>query len=89
MLWDLCMSFGRVLNVSPFSLADLDNAICHRERNVLVEIRTILICLSRMKVSSVTWAEYLYYFLDMTKIEEHSGNNASIRRVIMVLLTLI
>ncbi|KAL6599957.1 hypothetical protein ACP70R_045608 [Stipagrostis hirtigluma subsp. patula] len=74
MLWDLCMSFGRVLNVSPFSLADLDNAICDRERNVLVEIHTILTCscISRMKVSSVTWAEYLCYFLEMTKIEEHS-----------------
>ncbi|KAL6623693.1 hypothetical protein ACP70R_033572 [Stipagrostis hirtigluma subsp. patula] len=88
MLWDLCMSFGRVLNVSQFSLADLDNAICDRERNVLVEIHTILTCISRMKVttslfcgprkgslkvSSVTWAEYLCYFLEMTKIEEHSA----------------
>ncbi|KAG8058996.1 hypothetical protein GUJ93_ZPchr0002g25523 [Zizania palustris] len=36
MVWDFCLSFGRVLNLSPFSLADLENAICHKESNVLL-----------------------------------------------------
>uniref|UniRef100_A0ACD5ZER4 Uncharacterized protein n=1 Tax=Avena sativa TaxID=4498 RepID=A0ACD5ZER4_AVESA len=36
MVWDFCLSFGRVLNLYPFSLADLENAICHKESNVLV-----------------------------------------------------
>jgi len=36
MVWDFCLSFGRVLNLSPFMLADMENAICHKESNVLV-----------------------------------------------------
>uniref|UniRef100_A0A0E0K148 DDT domain-containing protein n=1 Tax=Oryza punctata TaxID=4537 RepID=A0A0E0K148_ORYPU len=43
MVWDFCLSFGRVLNLSPFSLADLENAICHKESNaLLVEIHTAI-----------------------------------------------
>ncbi|KAM0916681.1 hypothetical protein ACQ4PT_010025 [Festuca glaucescens] len=43
MVWDFCMSFGRLLCLSPFSLSDLENAICHKESNVLiVEIHTAL-----------------------------------------------
>ncbi|TVU29702.1 hypothetical protein EJB05_21281, partial [Eragrostis curvula] len=36
MVWDFCMSFGRLLKLSPFSLTDLENAICHKESNVLL-----------------------------------------------------
>lgn len=44
MVWDFCMSFGRLLCLSPFSLSDLENAICHKETNLvlLVEIHTAL-----------------------------------------------
>ena len=43
MVWDFCLSFGRVLNLYPFSLADLENAICHKENNVLImEIHSAL-----------------------------------------------
>ncbi|XP_003575146.1 DDT domain-containing protein DDB_G0282237 [Brachypodium distachyon] len=43
MVWDFCLSFGRVLNLSPFSLADLENAICHKESNaLLVEIHSAM-----------------------------------------------
>jgi hypothetical protein len=43
MVWDFCLSFGRVLNLYPFSLADLENAICHKESNALiVEIHSAL-----------------------------------------------
>lgn len=43
MVWDFCLSFGRVLNLSPFSLVDLENAICHKESNaLLVEIHTAI-----------------------------------------------
>jgi hypothetical protein len=36
MVWDFCLSFGRLLKLSQFSLTDLENAICHKESNVLV-----------------------------------------------------
>ncbi|KAL2521229.1 DDT domain-containing protein [Forsythia ovata] len=31
MVWDFCTSFGRLLNLSPFSLGDFENAICHKD----------------------------------------------------------
>lgn len=43
MVWDFCSSFGRALNLSPFPLTDLENAICHKESNVLlVEIHAAI-----------------------------------------------
>uniref|UniRef100_A0A0A9HDD6 DDT domain-containing protein n=1 Tax=Arundo donax TaxID=35708 RepID=A0A0A9HDD6_ARUDO len=84
MVWDFCSSFGRLLNLSPFSLTDLENAICHKESNVLlVEVHATIFHLlikdkgdyfailqnkkRKLKVSLVTWAEYLCDFLEMTK----------------------
>lgn len=97
MVWDFCSSFGRVLNLSPFPLTDMENAICHKESNVLlVEIHAAMFHLlikdkgdyfsvlqhkkRKLKVSLVTWAEYLCDFLEMTKIEELSSNIATVRR---------
>ncbi|CAM0945664.1 unnamed protein product [Alopecurus aequalis] len=96
MVWDFCLSFGRVLSLYPFSLADLENAICHKENNVLiVEIHSALFYLliedeadyftavqtKRMsKLSLETWAEYLRVFLEMTKSEELSSNIGTVRR---------
>lgn len=95
-VWDFCLSFGRVLNLYPFSLADLENAICHKESNVLiVEIHSALFRLliedegdyftaletrKMSKLSFQTWAEYLRVFLEMTKIEELSSNTGTVRR---------
>ncbi|CAA2967409.1 Hypothetical predicted protein [Olea europaea subsp. europaea] len=31
MVWDFCTSFGRLLSLSPFSLRDFENAICHKD----------------------------------------------------------
>ncbi|GJN21326.1 hypothetical protein PR202_gb08792 [Eleusine coracana subsp. coracana] len=36
MVWDFCLSFSRLLKLSPFSLTDLENAICHKESSVLL-----------------------------------------------------
>uniref|UniRef100_A0A0D9VH33 DDT domain-containing protein n=1 Tax=Leersia perrieri TaxID=77586 RepID=A0A0D9VH33_9ORYZ len=97
MVWDFCLSFGRVLNLSPFSLADLENAICHKESNaLLVEIHAAIFHLlikdegdyfsvlqhkkRKLKVTLVTWAEYLCDFLEMTKIEELSSNISTVRK---------
>uniref|UniRef100_A0A0E0DEM3 DDT domain-containing protein n=1 Tax=Oryza meridionalis TaxID=40149 RepID=A0A0E0DEM3_9ORYZ len=44
MVWDFCMTYGRILCLSPFSLSDLENAICHKESNLvlLVELHAAL-----------------------------------------------
>ena len=44
MVWDFCSSFGRLLCLSPFSLSDLENAICYKESNLVlvVEIHAAL-----------------------------------------------
>ncbi|KAF8653156.1 hypothetical protein HU200_062602 [Digitaria exilis] len=97
MVWDFCSSFGRVLNLFPFPLTDMENAVCHKESNVLlVEIHAAMFHLlmkdkgdyfsvlqnkkRKLKVSLVTWAEYLCDFLEMTKIEELSSTIATVRR---------
>jgi hypothetical protein len=44
MVWDFCLSFGRLLCLSPFSLSDLENAICYKESNLvlIVELHVAL-----------------------------------------------
>ncbi|KAL6885853.1 hypothetical protein ACP4OV_010114 [Aristida adscensionis] len=98
MVWNFCLSFGRLLCLSPFSLTDLENAICHKESNLvlLVEIHAALFHLlmkdkneyftfiqnkkRKLKVSLVTWAEYLCDFLEMMSKEEFSYKVSTIRR---------
>lgn len=45
LVWDFCSSFGRLLHLLPYSLEDFENAICHKESNVvlLVEIHSALL----------------------------------------------
>uniref|UniRef100_A0A0E0KQX9 DDT domain-containing protein n=1 Tax=Oryza punctata TaxID=4537 RepID=A0A0E0KQX9_ORYPU len=98
MVWDFCMSYGRILCLSPFSLSDLENAICHKESNLvlLVELHAALFHLlikdgggyftflqnkrRKLKVTLVTWAEYLCDFLEMTSKEEFSSSLSTVRR---------
>ncbi|CAJ1974765.1 unnamed protein product [Sphenostylis stenocarpa] len=44
MVWDFCMSFGKLLRLSPYSLKDFENAISHKDSNVvlLVESHAVL-----------------------------------------------
>lgn len=98
MVWDFCMSFGRLLCLSPFSLSDLENAICHKETNLVltVEIHTALFHLlikdegdyftflqnkkRKLKVSLLTWKEYLCDFMEMTTKDDFSLNISTVRR---------
>ncbi|RLM65315.1 hypothetical protein C2845_PM16G08200 [Panicum miliaceum] len=98
MVWDFCLSFGRLLCLSPFSLSDLENAICNKESNLIlvVEIHAALFHLlikdegeyftsllnkkKILKVTLVTWAEYLCNFLEMIRKEEFSSKVSTIRR---------
>ncbi|KAL6650576.1 hypothetical protein ACP70R_009501 [Stipagrostis hirtigluma subsp. patula] len=98
MVWFFCLSYGRLLCLSPFSLSDLENAICNKESNLvlLVEIHTALFHLlmkdegeyftflqnkkRKLKVSLVTWAEYLCDFLEMMSKEEFSCKVSTVRR---------
>ncbi|KAK6923684.1 DDT domain [Dillenia turbinata] len=40
MVWDFCSSFGRLLCLSPFSLADFENAINHKDGNSVLLVET-------------------------------------------------
>ncbi|KHG28100.1 DDT domain-containing [Gossypium arboreum] len=40
MVWDFCSSFSRVLNLWPFSLEDFENAICHKDSNLVLIVET-------------------------------------------------
>ncbi|KAJ6857987.1 DDT domain-containing protein [Populus alba x Populus x berolinensis] len=40
MAWDFCSSFCKLLHLSPFSLEDFENAICHKGSNVNLIVET-------------------------------------------------
>ncbi|XP_030504397.2 uncharacterized protein LOC115719475 [Cannabis sativa] len=40
LIWDFCSSFGRLLHLSPYSLEDFENAICHKESNAVLLVET-------------------------------------------------
>ncbi|KAG8640744.1 DDT domain-containing protein DDB_G0282237 isoform X4 [Manihot esculenta] len=40
MVWDFCSSFGRMLHLWPFSLEDFENAICHKDSNLILIVET-------------------------------------------------
>ncbi|KAL4590430.1 hypothetical protein LXL04_003359 [Taraxacum kok-saghyz] len=40
MVWDFCSSYSKLLNLSPFSLDDFENAICHKESNILLIVES-------------------------------------------------
>ncbi|XP_065874127.1 uncharacterized protein [Euphorbia lathyris] len=44
-VWDFCCSFGRMLYLSPSTLEDLENAVCHKESNLslIVEMHSALL----------------------------------------------
>lgn len=44
MVWDFFISFGKFLHLSPFSLEDLESAICHKKSNLnlIVEIHAAI-----------------------------------------------
>ncbi|XP_026662028.2 DDT domain-containing protein DDB_G0282237-like isoform X2 [Phoenix dactylifera] len=45
MVWDFCSSFNRLLHLWPFSLDDFENAICHKDSNLMliVELHSAII----------------------------------------------
>ncbi|KAG6499672.1 DDT domain-containing protein DDB_G0282237-like [Zingiber officinale] len=36
MVWDFCCTFGKLLHLYPFTLDDLENAICHKDTNLIL-----------------------------------------------------
>ncbi|KAK2966250.1 hypothetical protein RJ640_008233 [Escallonia rubra] len=40
MVWNFCSSFGRLLQLSPFSLEDFENALCHKDSNVILIVES-------------------------------------------------
>ncbi|XP_010245411.1 PREDICTED: DDT domain-containing protein DDB_G0282237 [Nelumbo nucifera] len=40
MVWDFCSSFSRLLHLWPFSLEDFENAICHKDSNLILIVES-------------------------------------------------
>ncbi|KAL9225530.1 hypothetical protein vseg_001439 [Gypsophila vaccaria] len=40
MVWDFCSSFSRLLYLWPYSLEDLEKALCHKESNIALIVET-------------------------------------------------
>ncbi|KAI4343507.1 hypothetical protein L6164_010847 [Bauhinia variegata] len=88
MVWDFCTSFGRLLHLSPYSLEDFENAICHKESNVvlLVESHAALLRLlikdrgefssaveNKNRKSKITMITWTDYLCDFLEMIKVSG----------------
>ncbi|GJZ83818.1 DDT domain-containing protein, partial [Tanacetum coccineum] len=40
MVWDFCSSYSKLLNLSPFSLDDFENALCYKESNIVLIVES-------------------------------------------------
>lgn len=98
MIWEFCTSFGRFLHLSPFSIDDFGNALCHKDSNLVLVtechsalLRSLMkdngeyfITLTKkkrkLKITLVTWSEYLCDFLEMSEGAELSTHCSTIRR---------
>ncbi|KAL8199988.1 hypothetical protein R6Q57_011327 [Mikania cordata] len=40
MIWDFCCCFSKLLNLSPFSLDDFENAICYKDSNIVLIVES-------------------------------------------------
>lgn len=40
MVWDFCTSFGRLLNLSPFSLEDFENSLCYKDSTPILIVES-------------------------------------------------
>ncbi|MED6192023.1 hypothetical protein PIB30_006167 [Stylosanthes scabra] len=40
MVWDFCATFGKMLHLFPYSLEDFENAICHKDSNVVLLVES-------------------------------------------------
>ncbi|KAK2384943.1 hypothetical protein P8452_39748 [Trifolium repens] len=96
MVWDFCTSFGKQLNLWPYSLEDFENAICNKDSNVLLveshaalfrvliddggEYTSAIENRKLQKITMVTWSKYLCDFLEMINIPQLRHYGATIRR---------
>lgn len=98
MVWDFCCSYSKFLNLSPFSLDDFENALCHKDSNIALIVESLSALLRllikddgdyfialqkkkrKLKISLVTWTDYLCDFLELTSNDELSTHIPTIRR---------
>ena len=40
MFWYFCSSYSKLLNLSPFSLDDFENALCYKESNIVLIVES-------------------------------------------------
>ncbi|XP_073058027.1 uncharacterized protein [Primulina eburnea] len=40
MIWDFCSSYGRLFNLSPFSLEDFENSVCYKDSTPLLIVES-------------------------------------------------
>ncbi|XP_073099470.1 uncharacterized protein [Elaeis guineensis] len=84
MVWDFCCSFSRLLHLWPFSLEDFENAVCHKDSDLMliVELHSAIIRLlikdesdyfmsiqSKKRKSKITLTNWAEYLCDFLEME--------------------
>lgn len=98
MVWDFCSCFSRLLHLWPFSLDDFENALCHKDSNVILIVESHSALLRflmkddgeyllatqkkkrKLKITLITWTEFLCDFLEMIGNAEFFSYITTIRR---------
>ncbi|XP_020111994.1 DDT domain-containing protein DDB_G0282237 isoform X2 [Ananas comosus] len=96
MVWDFCSSFGRFLHLSPFSLTDFENALCHKESNIvlIVEIHAAIFRLlikdegeyftvmqNKKRNSKITLVKWTEYLLDFLEMDNREKFSSHITTI--------
>ncbi|XP_047310794.1 DDT domain-containing protein DDB_G0282237 [Impatiens glandulifera] len=96
MVWDFCSSFGRLLNLLPFSLAHVESAICHKESNVvmIVEIHAAFLRLlmkdngdykmiieKKKRKAKITLVTWTEYLCDFLEVADISDSSKVISTI--------
>ncbi|XP_042505701.1 DDT domain-containing protein DDB_G0282237-like [Macadamia integrifolia] len=85
MVWDFCSSFARLLNLWPFSLEDFENAICHKDNNLILIVEShlallrllmkdgggyLMVIQKKKRKPKITLTNWMDYLCDFLEMED-------------------
>ncbi|WOK97380.1 DDT domain-containing protein [Canna indica] len=88
MVWDFCCTFGKLLHLWPFALDDFENAICHKDSNLIltVEIHSsilnllikdegeyFLVIKDRRRKSKIKLSNWTEFLCDFLEMKDREG----------------
>ncbi|XP_073013185.1 uncharacterized protein [Typha latifolia] len=88
MVWDFCSSFSRLMHLWPFTLTEFENAVCHKESNLvlIMEVHSAILHLlikdegeyfmamqKKRRKSKITLVNWVEYICDFLEMEDRAA----------------